>query len=444
MEAKRYLDAGDLVPAELTNKLVEDRIRAADAADGFILDGFPRSVEQAQALDEMLKNHDTKLDAVLEFAVSEEELFERLKSRGRADDTEEVIRNRMQVYRDETEPLLEYYRAQQPADGRRGGRAGRGVRPGALRALGRLNRRSKGQVSMIGLPGLRNRKVVAQRSAGELDAMAAAGSLVAAALLAVQQAAAPGVSTLALDEIAEAVIRDGGGIPSFLGYHGFPASICASVNDRVVHGIPSATETLALGDLVSIDCGAILDGWHGDSAITFGIGTLIPVDEALSQATREAMEAGIAAMLPGNRLTDVSHAIEVETHAAEARYDRKFGIVAGYGGHGIGRQMHMDPFLPNEGAPGRGPHLAPGSVLAIEPMLTLGTTKTVVLEDEWTVVTADGPAPRTGSTPSPSRTTARESSRCSTDLQSNSRGRSRAARSNEPDHRQRRIKDGGW
>src|SRR5690348_10658841 len=168
--------------------------------------------------------------------------------------------------------------------------------------------------------------------------MAAAGSLVASALLAVRQAAAPGASTLALDEIAESVIRSGGGIPSFLGYHGFPASICSSVNDRVVHGIPSATETLAEGDLVSIDCGAILDGWHGDSAITFGIGTLIPVDEALSAATRESMEAGIAAMVPGNRLTDVSHAIEAGTHAAETRYGRTFGIVAGYGGHGkIGR-----------------------------------------------------------------------------------------------------------
>jgi methionyl aminopeptidase len=243
---------------------------------------------------------------------------------------------------------------------------------------------------VIGLPGLRNRKFVAQRSAGELDAMAAAGSLVSSALLAVRQAAAPGVSTLALDEIAESVIRDGGGTPSFLGYHGFPASICSSVNDRVVHGIPSAAETLAAGDLVSIDCGAILDGWHGDSAVTFGVGTLIPVDDMLSRATRESMEAGIAAMVPGNRLTDVSHAIETETHAAEARYGRAFGIVEGYGGHGIGRHMHMDPFLPNEGAPGRGPYLAVGSVLAIEPMLTLGATKTVTLPDEWTVVTADG------------------------------------------------------
>jgi methionyl aminopeptidase len=242
---------------------------------------------------------------------------------------------------------------------------------------------------VIGLP-LRNRKVVAQRTAGELDAMAAAGALVAKALDAVRAAASPGVSTLALDELAESVIREGGGTPSFLGYHGYPASICSSVNDRVVHGIPSATETLSEGDLVSIDCGAILEGWHGDSAVTFGVGALIEVDEALSQATREAMEAGISAMVPGNRLTDVSHAIETETHAAATRYDRKFGIVAGYGGHGIGRAMHMDPFLPNEGAPGRGPYLAPGSVLAIEPMLTLGTTKTLVLSDDWTVVTADG------------------------------------------------------
>ena len=243
---------------------------------------------------------------------------------------------------------------------------------------------------MISLAGLRGRKVVAQRSADELDAMAAAGALVAAALRAVHDAAEPGVSTLDLDAIAESVIRDGGGIPSFLGYHDYPASICSSVNDRVVHGIPSAAEHLAAGDLVSIDCGAILDGWHGDSAVTFGVGALIPADEALSEATRLSMEAGIAAMVPGNRLTDVSHAIETGTHTAEKAHDRKYGIVAGYGGHGIGRHMHMDPFLPNEGAPGRGPYLAPGSVLAIEPMLTLGTTKTNVLADEWTVVTADG------------------------------------------------------
>jgi methionyl aminopeptidase len=243
---------------------------------------------------------------------------------------------------------------------------------------------------VIGLAGLRSRKVVPQRSAAELDAMAAAGAVVAAALAAARAAAVPGATTRDLDQIAESVIRDAGAIPSFLGYHGYPASICSSVNDRVVHGIPSAAEELAAGDLVSVDCGAILDGWHGDAAITFGVGTLIPADELLSQATKESMEAGIAAMIPGNRLTDVSHAIETATHAAQERYGRKFGIVEGYGGHGIGRQMHMDPFLPNEGAPGRGPLLAIGSVLAIEPMLTLGTRRTKVLDDQWTVTTTDG------------------------------------------------------
>ena len=243
---------------------------------------------------------------------------------------------------------------------------------------------------MITLPGMRTRKVVEPRSPGELDAMAVAGSLVASALQAVHEAAVPGVSTRDLDKIAESVIRDAGGTPSFLGYHGFPASICSSVNDRVVHGIPTDDDVLAVGDLVSIDCGAILDGWHGDSAWTFGIGAIIEADQLLSEATKLSMEAGIAAMVPGNRLTDISHAIETGTRAAEKRYDRRFGIVAGYGGHGIGRRMHMDPFLPNEGQPGRGPYLVAGSVLAIEPMLTLGTTATVELEDGWTVVTADG------------------------------------------------------
>ncbi|ABG97932.1 MULTISPECIES: type I methionyl aminopeptidase [Rhodococcus] len=236
----------------------------------------------------------------------------------------------------------------------------------------------------------RKRKVVPFRTAGELDAMAAAGAIVGAALVAVRDAAKPGVSTLELDEVAESVIRGAGAVPSFKGYHGFSGSICSSVNDRVVHGIPSAEDILAEGDLVSIDCGAILDGWHGDSAWTFGVGDIIEADQQLSEATRLSMEAGIAAMLPGNRLTDISHAIELGTRAAEVAHDRKYGIVDGYGGHGIGREMHMEPFLANEGAPGKGPQLVVGSVLAIEPMLTLGTTDTVVLEDDWTVVTSDG------------------------------------------------------
>ncbi len=220
--------------------------------------------------------------------------------------------------------------------------------------------------------------------------MAAAGAIVGEALVAVRRAAAVGVSTLELDAVAEAVIRGAGAVPSFKGYHGFPGSICSSVNEVVVHGIPSKDVVIAEGDLVSIDCGAILDGWHGDSAWTFAVGPISAADADLNEATRFSMEGGIAAMLPGNRLTDVSHAIETATRAAERRFGRSFGIVDGYGGHAIGREMHMDPFLPNEGKPGKGPQLVVGSTLAIEPMLTLGTTETAVLDDDWTVVTDDG------------------------------------------------------
>ncbi|MGV9672607.1 type I methionyl aminopeptidase [Gordonia sp. NPDC003504] len=238
--------------------------------------------------------------------------------------------------------------------------------------------------------GFRKRKRVPFRSAGELDAMAAAGAVVGAALVAVRHASKPGVSTLDLDEIAETVIRQAGAVPSFKGYHGFPGTICSSVNDVVVHGIPSADVILAEGDLVSIDCGAVLEGWHGDSAWTFGVGELSQADSELSEATRLSMEAGIAAMIDGARLTDISHAIETGTHDAERKFSRSFGIVDGYGGHGIGREMHLEPFLANEGEPGKGPLLVIGSTLAIEPMLTLGTTETSVLDDDWTVVTDDG------------------------------------------------------
>lgn len=210
------------------------------------------------------------------------------------------------------------------------------------------------------------------------------------ALVAVREAAKAGVSTLELDTVAESVIRDAGAVPSFKGYHGFPGSICSSVNDVVVHGIPSDDVVLAEGDLVSIDCGAILDGWHGDSAWTFGVGELSQADQELSDATRLSMEAGIAAMVDGARLTDISHAIEVGTRHAEKTFGHSFGIVDGYGGHGIGREMHLDPFLPNEGEAGHGPLLVIGSTLAIEPMLTLGTTDTTELDDGWTVVTDDG------------------------------------------------------
>ncbi|CRK60007.1 Methionine aminopeptidase [Alloactinosynnema sp. L-07] len=228
------------------------------------------------------------------------------------------------------------------------------------------------------------------KTPGELDAMRASGLVVAKALAAVSAAAKAGVSTGELDELAEQTIRDAGAVPSFKGYHGFPASICASVNEQIVHGIPSRSQVLADGDLISVDCGAILDEWHGDSAVTLFVGTIRDEDQALSDATRASMLAGIQAIRPGNRLTDISHAVETSVRGSERADGRTYGIVREYGGHGIGSSMHMDPFLPNYGKPGKGPRLKVGMAIAIEPMLTLGTEETVELEDGWTVVTADG------------------------------------------------------
>lgn len=225
---------------------------------------------------------------------------------------------------------------------------------------------------------------------GELDAMRDAGLLVARTLVAVTEATKAGVSTGELDALAEQTIRDGGGIPSFLGYHGFPASICASVNDEVVHGIPSDKRILADGDLLSVDCGAILDGWHGDSAVTIAVGKVSEMDTALSEATRAVMQAGIDAAVPGGRLTDISHAVESAAARARRADGVDYGLITEYGGHGIGREMHMDPFLPNAGKPNRGPRLRPGATLAVEPMLTAGSAETRELDDDWTVVTADG------------------------------------------------------
>ena len=234
------------------------------------------------------------------------------------------------------------------------------------------------------------KKSIPAKTPGELDAMEAAGRIVGIALQEVRKAAAPGVTTADLDAVAEDVIRGHGALPTFKGYQGFPGSICASVNDVVVHGIPSTDIVLKEGDLVSVDCGATLDGWVGDSAWSFGVGELAEDVDKLNRATRQVLLEGMQAMVPGNRLTDVSHALELATRKAEADFGIELGILDGYGGHGIGREMHEDPYLHNEGRPGRGPLIVAGSVLAIEPMLILGgETDSVVLDDEWTVVTAD-------------------------------------------------------
>jgi methionyl aminopeptidase len=222
------------------------------------------------------------------------------------------------------------------------------------------------------------------KTEAEIALMRTAGLLVGQTLERLRESVAPGVSTADLDAIAEKSIRDGGGVPSFLGYHGFPATICASVNDEIVHGIPGP-RVLREGDVISLDCGAIVEGYHGDAAITVPVGEVSAELTELMRVCEESMWAGFAAAHLGGRVSDISHA--VETHV---RAQGSFGIVEEYGGHGIGTEMHQDPHVLNYGRPGRGPKLVKGLALAVEPMITVGSPRTRMLPDDWTVVTADG------------------------------------------------------
>ncbi len=217
----------------------------------------------------------------------------------------------------------------------------------------------------------------------QIDAMRTAGLVVGRTLELMRSSVRAGITTGELDAIAEDHIRSSGATPSFKGYHGFPGSICASVNDEVVHGIPGE-RTLAEGDVISIDCGAIVDGWHGDAALTVAVGTVPPEVTELMRVTEEAMWRGIAAARLGGRVTDISHAVE-----SHVRSQGDYGILEDYVGHGIGTAMHQPPNVPNYGRPGRGPKLVRGLALAVEPMITLGSKETVVLDDDWTVVTED-------------------------------------------------------
>ncbi len=222
------------------------------------------------------------------------------------------------------------------------------------------------------------------KSEAEIALMRAAGLVVGRTLEALRDAVAPGVTTADLDALAEAEIVGAGAVPSFKGYHGYPASICTSVNDQIVHGIPGPT-VLREGDIVSIDCGAILEGWHGDAAITVGVAEVEPEVAELMRVCEESMWRGFAAARLGGRLSDISHAI-----AAYIGSQGDYGIVQEYTGHGIGTEMHQEPNVPNFGKPGRGPRLAAGIALAVEPMVNLGSRRTRLLEDGWTVVTQDG------------------------------------------------------
>ncbi len=234
--------------------------------------------------------------------------------------------------------------------------------------------------------------MIIYKTSDEIAKMRTAGRITGEAIKAMLDAVAPGVSTYDLDQIAERHIRSEGGTPSFLGYGGsrnappFPGTICASIDDEIVHGIPSRTRILKTGDVLSLDCGAIWDGFQGDSAVTVIVGGEAPSPDAekLVRVTEEALDAAIGVIRPGGRLSDIGAAIQQVAEGAG------FTLVREYGGHGIGRAMHEDPFIQNFGEPGRGPELKPGLVIAVEPMVMIGSHETRLMPDEWTVVTDDG------------------------------------------------------
>jgi len=221
------------------------------------------------------------------------------------------------------------------------------------------------------------------KSAREIDIMRRGGKITSKTLAMLMAAAKPGVTTGQLDKLADESIRSMGGVPTFIGYHGYPSAICASVNDEVVHGMPG-DRVLHDGDLLSIDIGTTFEGYVSDSAVTVAIGNVSDAAKRLMRVTQECLMLGIAQMQPGNHLGDIGHA--VQQHAESAGY----GVVRALVGHGVGRQMHEDPQVPNFGNPGQGPVLRKGLVLAIEPMITEGTWEVETLDDGWTVVTEDG------------------------------------------------------
>jgi methionyl aminopeptidase len=225
--------------------------------------------------------------------------------------------------------------------------------------------------------------MITLKSARELEIMRRSGKVTSAVLSDLIRAAKPGMTLREIDRMAEKGIRDRGGVPTFKGYHGFPASICASVNEVVVHGIPG-DRTLKDGDILSIDIGTTFEGYVSDTAITIGIGNVSAQAQRLMRVTQECLMIGIGAMKKGNRLSDIGHA--VQTHAEAAGY----GVVRALVGHGVGKKMHEEPQVPNWGSPGQGITMKPGLVIAIEPMITEGTYEVETLSDKWTVVTQDG------------------------------------------------------
>ena len=293
-------------------------------------------------------------------------MHKRAVEENRTDDTPEAIRTRLEIYDRETAPLVEYYRSTR----------GNVVGIHADKAVETVFAEVRAVLDQV-------TAVIIRKSPDELERMARAGRIVAETLALIGEHARPGVTTAELDELAEEFVTGQGGYPTFKGYRGYPAATCISPNSMIVHGIPGVYE-LADGDILSVDVGVTLDGFVADSAYTFAIGEISGEAERLLEAGQAALAAGIEQCVAGNRLSDISHAVQQVTESAG------FSVVRSLVGHGVGRSMHEDPQIPNYGEPGRGPLLAEGMTFAIEPMINVGGPDIVVHDDEWSISTADG------------------------------------------------------
>jgi methionyl aminopeptidase len=406
--AQAYMDRGDLVPDDLIMEMIDERLRESDCAQGFLLDGFPRTLPQAEGLDRILARLGVSLDAAFDLVVPEAELIRRLSGRRvcprcdriyhvdtmppqregvcddcgvelvqREDDQPEAIRNRLRVYREETAPLIDYYMEQ-----------------GLLHAIdGSIDvEHTHGQIAAaLGkAPAVGARRATSSdspqpriKSDQEIECMRRAGRVVGLALDKIQRRVAPGMTTAEIDHMARDAIAELGGTPSFLGYRGYPASVCTSVNDEIVHGIPGP-RVLEPGDILGVDLGAIVDGFHGDAAVTVPIGRISAEARRLIEVTQEALALGIDQARPGKRVVDISAAIQeyVERHG--------FSVVRALTGHGVGAEMHEPPQVPNFVNGASRMLLREGMTLAIEPMVNAGEADVVTDPDGWTMRTRDG------------------------------------------------------
>ena len=398
VRAESLMDQGELIPDEMVMEMVRARLSERDTRGrGFVLDGCPRTIAQAKHLDEIV--HPFGLDIVVDLQVPTALVLKRLASRRvcvdcganystaapplvnwtcdvcggevvqREDDTLEAIQRRLDLYEAETAPLIAWYTERSLLVSINGtGSRRRGDPPG-----GRCHRHPPPQAEAGGM----------RRNDDELAKMRKAGKVVAEMHEKTRAAARPGVTTAELDAVARDVLERRGATSNFLGYHGFPAVICTSPNSMIVHGIPGGYR-LEEGDLLSIDCGAIVEGYHGDAAFTMGIGRITPEAAKLIEVTERSLWAGIEQLKKGNALHEVGRAVQKVAEASG------FSVVREYVGHAIGTAMHEQPQVPNYWPGTRGPTLKTGMVFAIEPMVNAGSPETKLLEDGWSVVTADG------------------------------------------------------